>query len=187
MSAARVPRVGWQSFRPRFAASASAAGLRPPAPRQGKRGLGTLVPEFSWGRAGAKTPVKARNRTRKIGYQTKLRGGGVGVNLGARCPPSAPSRAHSILAKWGTCSTASSWVGVQPINKNTSLVWYPFVRFPLSLAALRLPGCCLAAPWPPWLLPGCFRAAPCTGQLQDNYRTTTGQPTGQLQDNLLLL
>ena len=29
--------------------------------------------------------------------------------------------------------------------------------------------------------------APCTGQLQDNYRTTTGQPTGQLQDNLLLL
>ena len=29
--------------------------------------------------------------------------------------------------------------------------------------------------------------APCTGQVQDNYRTTTGQPTGQLQDNLLLL
>ena len=136
-------------------------------------------PNFRGGARGRKHPRILENHAKKR-VPNRTRRGRCGGQSGDALPAFRPlSRPFNLGQVGKPCGTASSWVGVQPINKNTSLVWYPFVRFPLSLAALRLPGCCLAAPWPPWLLPGCFWAAPCTGQLQDNYRTTYRTTTGQ--------
>ena len=73
--------------------------------------FGTLI--FPGGCGGKNTCENLETHAKKR-VPNRTRGGGVGVNLRARCPPSAPPRAHSMLANLGTCGTAHSWVGGQP-------------------------------------------------------------------------
>ena len=63
----------------------------------------------------------------------------MGVNLGARCPPSAPFRARSILAKWG--NPVALQVHALAFNRSKNCVFgsVPYCPSPTLRLPLQLP------------------------------------------------
>ena len=131
MSAAHVRRVGWRGFPPLCPLRLGSGTAPPPAPRRGQRGVGSSVPSFSRGGAGAKTPANIRKPREKEGTEPNSEGEVWGSIWGrvarlpspfapVQCWPNGETLWHCKFMRWRSID-----------QKKVFLVRYPIGRLPL--------------------------------------------------------
>ena len=133
MSAARMRRVGWRGSRSPLPPPPRQRDCAPPAPRRGQRGVGSSVPSFSRGGAGAKTPANIRKPREKEGTEPNSEGevwGSIGGRVARLPPPFAPVQCWPNGETLWHCKFMR-WRSID--QKKVFLVRYPIVRLPLHV------------------------------------------------------